>query len=71
MATAWNGRIAAIQANKAPVKIDLEQDQLLRNDCWAIPKGAAEQRERAEVHRLHHDGRARRPGSPPSSRTAS
>lgn len=39
MATAWNGRIAAIQAGGAPVEI-LWQDQLLRNDCWAIPKGA-------------------------------
>ena len=40
MATAWNGRIAAIQANKAPVEI-VWQDQLLRNDCWAVIKGAA------------------------------
>ena len=40
MATAWNGRIAAIQAAGAPVEI-VWQDQLLRNDCWAIPKGAA------------------------------
>jgi putative spermidine/putrescine transport system substrate-binding protein len=39
MATAWNGRIAAIQANKAPVEI-VWQDQLLRNDCWAVIKGA-------------------------------
>ena len=40
MATAWNGRIAAIQANKAPVEI-VWQDQLLRNDCWAVINGAA------------------------------
>ncbi|WP_145145207.1 ABC transporter substrate-binding protein [Roseomonas gilardii] len=39
MATAWNGRIATIQASGAPVEI-VWQDQLLRNDCWAIPKGA-------------------------------
>jgi putative spermidine/putrescine transport system substrate-binding protein len=39
MATAWNGRIAAIQANKAPVEI-VWQDQLLRNDCWAVVNGA-------------------------------
>ena len=39
MATAWNGRIAAIQANKAPVEI-VWQDQLLRNDCWAVINGA-------------------------------
>ncbi|MDU7524611.1 MAG: extracellular solute-binding protein, partial [Roseomonas mucosa] len=39
MATAWNGRIAAIQASGAPVEI-VWQDQLLRNDCWAILKGA-------------------------------
>ncbi len=40
MATAWNGRIAAIQANGAPVEI-VWQDQLLRNDCWAVIKGGA------------------------------
>jgi putative spermidine/putrescine transport system substrate-binding protein len=39
MATAWNGRIAAIQAAGAPVEI-VWQDQLLRNDCFAILKGA-------------------------------
>lgn len=39
MATAWNGRIAAIQAAGAPVEI-VWQDQLLRNDCWAVLKGA-------------------------------
>jgi putative spermidine/putrescine transport system substrate-binding protein len=39
MATAWNGRIAAIQATGAPVEI-VWQDQLLRNDCWAILKGS-------------------------------
>ena len=39
MATAWNGRIAAIQASGAPVDI-VWQDQLLRTDVWAIPKGA-------------------------------
>ena len=40
MSTAWNGRIAAIQATGAPVEI-VWRDQLLRNDVWAIPKGAA------------------------------
>lgn len=39
MATAWNGRIDAIQRAGAPVDI-LWKDQLLRNDCWCIPKGA-------------------------------
>jgi putative spermidine/putrescine transport system substrate-binding protein len=39
MATAWNGRIFAIQQNKAPVEI-MWKDQILRNDVWAIPKGA-------------------------------
>lgn len=39
MATAWNGRIAAIQAAGAPVDI-VWQDQLLRNDCWAVIKNA-------------------------------
>ena len=40
MSTAWNGRIAAIQAAGAPVEI-VWRDQLLRTDAWAIPKGAA------------------------------
>jgi putative spermidine/putrescine transport system substrate-binding protein len=40
MATAWNGRIASIQASGAPVEI-VWQDQLLRNDCWSVIKGAA------------------------------
>lgn len=40
MATAWNGRIYAIQQNGAPVK-PIWNDQLLRTDVWAIPKGAA------------------------------
>ncbi len=39
MATAWNGRIDAIQRNGAPVEI-IWKNQLLRNDIWAIPKGA-------------------------------
>jgi putative spermidine/putrescine transport system substrate-binding protein len=39
MATAWNGRIAAIQAAGAPVEV-VWQDQLLRNDCWAVLKNA-------------------------------
>lgn len=39
MATAWNGRIDAIQRNGAPVEI-IWKNQLLRNDVWAIPKGA-------------------------------
>ncbi len=40
MATAWNGRIYAIQQTGAPVK-PIWHDQLLRTDVWAIPKGAA------------------------------
>jgi putative spermidine/putrescine transport system substrate-binding protein len=40
MATAWNGRIFAIQKAGAPVK-PVWRDQLLRTDAWAIPKGAA------------------------------
>ena len=40
MSTAWNGRIAAIQAAGAPVEI-VWRNQLLRTDAWAIPKGAA------------------------------
>lgn len=40
MATAWNGRLYAIQQNGAPVKI-IWKNQLLRTDVWAIPKGAA------------------------------
>ncbi|HTW29141.1 MAG TPA: ABC transporter substrate-binding protein [Acetobacteraceae bacterium] len=39
MATAWNGRINAIQQTGAPVDI-VWQDQLLRNDCWAVIKDA-------------------------------
>ena len=40
MATAWNGRLFAIQQNGAPVKI-IWKNQILRTDVWAIPKGAA------------------------------
>ena len=40
MATAWNGRIDAIQKNGAPVDI-IWKDQLLRTDIWCVPKGAA------------------------------
>jgi putative spermidine/putrescine transport system substrate-binding protein len=40
MATAWNGRIFAIQKAGAPVTA-VWQDQLLRTDAWSIPKGAA------------------------------
>jgi len=40
MATAWNGRIAAIQAQGAPVAIGWGQGGL-RTDAWAVPKGAA------------------------------
>jgi putative spermidine/putrescine transport system substrate-binding protein len=39
LATAWNGRIAAIQATGAPVEIAWDQGQLLK-DAWAVPKGA-------------------------------
>ena len=40
MATAWNGRLYTIEQNGAPVK-SMWNDQLLRSDVWAIPKGAA------------------------------
>jgi putative spermidine/putrescine transport system substrate-binding protein len=40
MATAWSGRIDAIQRTGAPVEI-IWQDQILRNDTWAVSKGAA------------------------------
>ena len=39
MATAWNGRIFAIQQAGAKVK-PVWTNQLLRTDAWAIPKGA-------------------------------
>jgi putative spermidine/putrescine transport system substrate-binding protein len=39
MATAWNGRIYAIQQTGAKVK-SVWKNQLLRTDVWAIPKGA-------------------------------
>jgi putative spermidine/putrescine transport system substrate-binding protein len=39
MATAWNGRIYAIQQTGAKVA-PVWKDQLLRTDVWAIPKGA-------------------------------
>jgi putative spermidine/putrescine transport system substrate-binding protein len=40
MATAWNGRVAAIQEQGAPVAIGWRQGGL-RTDAWAVPKGAA------------------------------
>lgn len=40
MATAWNGRIYAIQQTGAKVA-PVWKDGLLRTDAWAIPKGAA------------------------------
>ncbi len=46
MGSAWNGRIAAIQATGAPVKI-VWNDGLLKRDCWAIVKGSPN-RENAE-----------------------
>ena len=39
MAHAWNGRIAAIQAEGAPVAITWNQGQLA-TDVFAIPKGS-------------------------------
>jgi putative spermidine/putrescine transport system substrate-binding protein len=39
MGTAWNGRIAAIQATGAPVAIAWRQGTL-RKDAWAVPKGS-------------------------------
>lgn len=46
MGSAWNGRIAAIQAAGAPVEIAWNQG-LLKRDAWAIVKGA-ENRENAQ-----------------------
>jgi putative spermidine/putrescine transport system substrate-binding protein len=40
LATAWNGRIDAIQRAGAPVAIGWDQG-MLRTDLWAVPKGAA------------------------------
>lgn len=40
LGTAWNGRIDAIQRARAPVEIMWDRG-MLRNDVWAIPKGAA------------------------------
>ena len=40
MATAWNGRLYAIQQAGAKVA-SVWKDGLLRTDAWAIPKGAA------------------------------
>lgn len=40
MATAWNGRLYAIQQTGAKVAA-VWKDGLLRTDAWAIPKGAA------------------------------
>lgn len=39
MATAWNGRIDGAVKAGAPLEI-VWQDQLLRNDCWCVLKGA-------------------------------
>ena len=39
LGTAWNGRIDAIQRAGAPVAIMWDRG-MLRNDAWAIPKGA-------------------------------
>jgi putative spermidine/putrescine transport system substrate-binding protein len=39
LAVAWNGRIAAIQANGAPVEVGWREGAL-RTDAWAVPKGA-------------------------------
>lgn len=38
MGSAWNGRIAAIQAGGAPVAIQWQQG-MLKRDCWAILDG--------------------------------
>lgn len=46
MGSAWNGRIAAIQAAGAPVKI-VWNEGLLKRDAWAIVKGSPN-RENAE-----------------------
>jgi putative spermidine/putrescine transport system substrate-binding protein len=40
LATAWNGRIDAIQRSGSPVEIAWDQG-MLRTDVWAVPKGAA------------------------------
>jgi putative spermidine/putrescine transport system substrate-binding protein len=39
LATAWNGRIDAIQRSGSPVEIAWQQGAL-KNDAWAVPKGA-------------------------------
>ncbi|KQT68948.1 MULTISPECIES: ABC transporter substrate-binding protein [unclassified Aureimonas] len=39
MATAWNGRIDSAVKAGAPLEI-VWQDQMLRNDCWCVLKGA-------------------------------
>ena len=39
LAVAWNGRIAAIQDQGAPVQITWN-DGMLATDAWAVPKGA-------------------------------
>ncbi len=39
LATAWNGRIDAIQRSGSPVEIAWSQGAL-KNDAWAVPKGA-------------------------------
>ena len=57
MATAWNGRLYAIQQNGAPVKV-IWKNQLLRTDVWAIPKGAANMLNAQKTLRLHYDGGA-------------
>ena len=39
LATAWNGRISAIQDQGAPVAVQFNQGRLAR-DAWTVPKGA-------------------------------
>ena len=53
MATAWNGRLYAIEQNGAPVKT-IWKNQILRTDVWADPERGREHAERAEVVRFHH-----------------
>jgi putative spermidine/putrescine transport system substrate-binding protein len=39
LATAWNGRVSAIQDQGAPVAVQFNQGRLAR-DAWTVPKGA-------------------------------
>ena len=63
MATAWNGRIYAIQQTGAKVA-PVWNDGLLRTDVWAIPKGRQEQGPTRRNSLPSSPWRSRRRGSP-------